>query len=54
MKWLVWWGIGLIVVWAILRFALDITAPTLYLILVLGIGFIAWGLWERHVAARPE
>jgi uncharacterized membrane protein YqjE len=50
---LVWVGVAILVVWAVLWLSVKIAAIGVHLLLLLGLAFIIWGLMKRTSQSSP-
>lgn len=48
---LVWMGIVLVVLWAVLWIGLKIATGFIHLLVIVGLAFVIWGLIKRGVRA---
>jgi hypothetical protein len=51
MRPLVWLGIILVVLWAVLWLGLKIASGLIHLLVIVGLAFVVWGLVKRGVRA---
>lgn len=54
MKPLVWFGIGLMVAWAILWLGIKMAVFAVHLLLLIGVALIGWGLLHQEHADNPS